>query len=108
MAYLDDPRRFGDGGQVASYFGLVPRQDASAGVNRLGHITKQGPGTVRKFLVEAAWQAVRRSPNARERFDRVLAGRKERRRIALVAVAQWLVRCMYAMLRTGEHWREAA
>jgi len=108
VAYIDDPRRFARPSQAAAYFGLVPCQDASAGVNRLGHITKQGPGTARKYLVQAAWQAVRRSPDVRRRFDRVLGGRRERRKIALVAVAQWLVRCMQAMLCTGEVWRESA
>ena len=108
VAYIDDPRRFARPAQVASYFGLVPRQDASAGVNRLGHITKQGPGTARKYLVQAAWQAIRRDESVRRRFDRIAAGRRERRKIALVAVAQWLVRCMQAMLVRGEPWRSAA
>ena len=108
MAYIDDPHRFARSNQAACYFGLVPRQDASGGVNRLGHITKQGPGTARKYLVEAAWQAVRRSPMVRARYERILRGQPQRRKIALVAVAQWLVRCMQAMLSTGEVWREAA
>ena len=42
----------------AAYFGLIPCQDASAETNRLGHITRQGPGTARKYLVEAAWQKI--------------------------------------------------
>lgn len=108
MAYIDDPARFARPAQAASYFGLVPRQDASAGVNRLGHITKQGPGTARKYLVQAAWQAVRHSPTVRQRFDRLLDGRRERRKIALVAVAHWLVCCMQSMLSSGEVWRETA
>ena len=108
VACIDDPRRFARPSQAAAYFGLVPCQDASAGTNRLGHITKQGPGTARKYLVQAAWQAVRRSPTVRRRFDRLLDGRRERRKIALVAVAQWLVRCMQSMLCSGEVWREAA
>jgi transposase len=108
MAYIDDPNRFARSSQAACYFGLVPRQDASGGVNRLGHITKQGPATARKYLVEAAWQAVRRSPVVRARYERILGGQPRRRKIALVAVAQWLVRCMQAMLRTGEVWRGAA
>jgi len=108
VAYIDDPKRFARSSQAAAYFGLVPRQDASAGINRLGHITKQGPATARKYLVQAAWQAVRRSPTVRRRYDRLLDGRRDRRKIALVAVAQWLVRCMQAMLCTSEVWREVA
>jgi transposase len=108
VAYIDDPKRFRRSSQVAAYFGLIPSQDASAGVNRLGHITKQGPGTARKYLVEAAWQGVYRSPTIRAYFERVLRGKKERRKIALVATAHYLLRCMHAMLVSGAFWREAA
>lgn len=66
------------------------------------------PGTARKYLVEAAWQGVYRSPTIRAYFQRILHGRKERRKIALVATAHYLVRCMYAMLISGPPWREAA
>ena len=108
VAYIDEPKRFQRSSQVASYFGLVPCQDASAGVNRLGHITKQGPGTARKYLVEAAWQGVYRSPTIRAYFERILRGKKERRKIALVATAHYLLRCMHTMLVSGELWHEAA
>ncbi len=108
LAYVDEVRRFQRNKQVGAYFGLVPRQDASGSVNHLGHISKNGPATVRKLLVEAAWQVIRRSALAKQRFERLQHGQRERRKIALVAVAQWLVRCMTAMLRTGEVWREGA
>ena len=108
VAYLDDVSRFDRSSQVGSYFGLVPCQDASAGINRLGHITKQGPATARKYLVQAAWQAIRRSPRVRARYERLTAGRKDRRKIALVATAHWLLRCLFAMLRDQQAWRDAA
>jgi len=107
-AYMDNPRRFARSSQVGAYFGLVPCQDASAGVNRLGHITRQGPRTARKYLVEAAWQGVYRSPTIRAYFERVLHDRHERRKIALVATAHYLLRCMHAMLVSGQPWHEAA
>jgi hypothetical protein len=105
---IDNARRFVHSSQVGAYFGFVPCQDASAGSNRLGHITKQGPGTARKYLVEAAWQGVHRSPTIRAYFERLLHGRKERRKIALVATAHYLVRCIHAILVSGRPWREAA
>lgn len=108
VAYIDDPKRFRRSAQVAAYLGLIPCQDASAGTNRLGHITRQGPGTARKYLVEAAWQGVYRSPTIRAYFQRILRGKKERRKIALVATAHYLLRCMHAMLTRGQSWREAA
>jgi len=108
VAYVDDAKRFGRGSQVAAYFGIIPCQDASAGTNRLGHITRQGPPTARKYLVQATWQGVRRSAAIRAYFERIGRGQKPRRKIALVATAHYVLRCMFAMLRTGEAWREAA
>jgi transposase len=108
VAYMDQPDRFTRSSQVGAYFGLVPCQDASAGVNRLGHITRQGPATARKYLVEAAWQGVYRSPTIRAYFERIRQGHPERRKIALVATAHYLLRCMHAMLVRNEPWHEAA
>jgi transposase len=102
MAYIDQPKRFNRSKQIGSYFGLVPCQDQSANANRLGHITREGPATVRKLLTEAAWQGVQRSPEIRAYFERVQRQDPGRRRIALIATAHWLVRVMLAMLRTGE------
>jgi transposase len=58
--------------------------------------------------VEAAWQGVYRSPTIRAYFERVLHGRPERHKIALVATAHYLLRCMHAMLVRGRPWHEAA
>lgn len=108
VAYIDSPQRFNRVKSIGSYFGLVPCQDSSAGKNRLGHITQQGPSTVRRLLGEAAWQAVRRSPHIREYFNRIRRGDQDRTKIAIVATAHYLARLMLAMLRTGETFRFAA
>jgi transposase len=107
-AYVDDPARFGRLKAVGAYFGLVPCQDASADKNRLGHVTREGPATVRKLVVEAAWQATRRCDEARAFFERVSGGDPGRRKVALVATAHWLLRVMLSMLRSGEACRFAA
>jgi len=108
VAYIDKADRFSRNKSIGAYFGLVPSQDASASVNRLGHITGQGPGTVRKLLVEAVWQGIRRCPRIRAYFDRIMQGKQDRKKIALVATAHYLVRVMHAMLTTGEVWRDEA
>jgi transposase len=105
VAWIDDPGRFGRVRAIGRYFGLVPSQDASASTNRLGHITREGPSTVRALLTEAAWQAVRRSPRVREFYERVRRGDPQRRKIALVATAHYLLRAMLSMLQNGEVWR---
>jgi transposase len=107
LAYVDDPQRFA-GRSIGAYLGMVPRQDASAGVNRLGRITKDGPGTVRQMLAEATWQAIRRSSSVRARFERIRQGQSDRTKKALVATAHYLARVMIGMLNSGEAWREEA
>ena len=106
VAFLDDPHRFANSKRVGSYFGLVPSQDQSGSTNRLGHITKEGSASVRHLLVEAVWQATRRSPTVRAYFDRIHRDDKERRKIAVVATAHYLARVMWAMMKHGTLWKE--
>ena len=106
VAYVDRIDRFARSGQVGSYFGLVPCQDSSAGKERLGHITKQGPSTMRKLLVEAAWMSIRKSPSLRRRFEQLCSDNPDRRKIAIVAMARHLSQVMAAMLRDQQPWRE--
>lgn len=108
VAYLDDVTRFARIKRVGAYFGLVPCQDASGDKNRLGHITRDGPGTVRKLLCEAAWAAVRRSPTVKGFFERVRHEDPDRKKIAIVATMHYLARVAASMLRSGECWRERA
>lgn len=108
VAYIDRPERFGRVRAIGRYFGMVPRQDASGGVNRLGHITREGPAAVRQFVTEAAWQGIRRSERLRAFFRRVQQDDPKRRKIALTATGHFLLRAMLAMLRTGQTWRESA
>ena len=56
---------------MADYFGLVACLDQSAGTARYGHITREGPSVVRRLLVEAAHQGVRRSARIRAYCERI-------------------------------------
>lgn len=105
-AFIDDPHRFANSKRVGAYFGLVPLQDQSGSTNRLGHITREGSATVRQLLVEAVWQASRRSATVRAYVDRVQRGDPQRRKIAVVATAHYLVRVMWSMLKHGTLWQE--
>ena len=103
VAYIDEPSRFHRIKSVGCYFGMVPCEDTSV-KSRLGHITKEGPPTVRKYLTEATWQAIRRDATIRAHFQRIRREDPKRTKIALVATAHHLLRVMLAMLRTGEEW----
>ena len=106
VAFVDDPHRFPNAKAVGRYFGIVPCQDQSGDKNRLGHITREGPSVVRKMLAEAAWQARRRSPTVRAFFERTQRDDPQRKHIALVATAHYLVRVMWAMMKGGTQWEE--
>jgi len=106
-AFIDDPHRFPDSKRLGAYFGLVPMQDQSGNKNRLGHITREGSATVRHLLTEAVWQAVRRSPTVKAYLERVMRNDPDRRKIAIVATAHYLVRVMWSMLKHNTLWKES-
>jgi len=108
VAQFDDPQRLKNSREVGPYLGLVPKQWQSGETERLGHITRQGSSLVRALLVEASWAGLRYNPALRELFQRVRRGRKDRRKIAIVAVARHLAVYCWAMLRDGTRWRDPA
>jgi transposase len=61
---------------------------------------------VRQLVAEAAWQALRRSPTVRAFFERTQRDDPQRKKIALVATAHYLVRVMWALLKRGTVWEE--
>ena len=65
---IGDASRFPRGKQVASYLGLIPREESSGGRQKLGAITKQGNRLLRSLLVEAAQIAVRYDPEFRKQY----------------------------------------
>ena len=96
---LGPVERFERGKQVASYFGLIPREYSSGGRQRLGAISKQGNPFVRALLVQAAHVAVRHDSELRRQYLR-LAQRKNRA-VATVAIARKLAVRLYWILRQG-------
>lgn len=105
VAYVGRADRFPNARKASSYFGLVPRQDASAGKNHLGRITREGPALVRKLLVEAAWRSIKRDKGLRDFYRRIFRNDLQRKKKAAVATANKLLRAMVSMLKTGECWR---
>lgn len=101
VATLDRADRFAGAHQVASYLGLVPREESSADYRRRGHITKAGNPRMRWLLVQAAW-GVWHATTADARPLRVWAQRIAHRRgttVAIVALARRLAGILFAMWR---------
>jgi transposase len=87
------------GKQIGTYVGMIPSEDASAGKQRLGHISKQGNSLLRFLLVEAAQAAARIHPDRRRRSMH-LAMRRDKS-IAKVAMGRRLAIRWYWMWRNG-------
>lgn len=105
LAAIGDIRRFPSPGQLASYFGLVPRVSQSAGRCHHGRITKAGPGNARSLAIEAA-QALARSPSPiATTFYRVR--HKKGYNVAVTALARKLIVLVWYMLQNGEPYRYA-
>ena len=107
LAYTDDVNRFGNYKQYCSYFGVTPKLDESGSTRRIGHISKRGPSVVRWVLCESSWKVIRHSKGMRQFYERVMAGQKGRKKIAIVAVSRKLLSIMRAMMLTGEIFNES-
>jgi len=95
---IGDVSRFARGKQVASYLGLIPREESSGGRQKLGAISKQGNRLVRSLLVEAAQIAVRFDPGYRKQY--LHRCHQKPKGVAKVAAARKLAVRLYWMLRT--------
>jgi len=101
---IGDVGRFPRGKQIASYLGLIPREESSGGRQKLGAITKQGNRTLRSLLVEAAQIAVRYDPEFRKEY--VHRCHQKPKGVAKVAAARKLAVRLYWMLRTQKPYPE--
>jgi len=105
VSTLDDAKRFKTARQVSAYAGLVPKQYQSGQMNRLGRITGQGPGLLRRVLVQVAWGLQRRrETRGHAVFERLCHGQRTRRKQAAVALARKILIWCWAILRDGSVW----
>ena len=96
--------RFARSQQVASYVGLIPREESSGGRQKLGAISKQGNRLLRSLLVEAAQTAVRCDPGFRKEY--LHRCHQKPKAVAKVAAARKLAVRLYWMLRTQKPYPE--
>jgi transposase len=105
IAELGDITRFKNAKRVGSYFGLVPRLYASSDTRRLGSITKQGSGLMRRILVQDAWIAIQKSKGFRQKYNAIL--KRRGKKIAIVAIARMIVEVAYRILRDKTEFKES-
>ena len=107
-AAVPDPTLFRSGRQFAAWLGLTPRPHSSGGKERLGRISKQGDGTIRRLLVVGATAVIRRArqDNPGRIWAAQLLARKPAR-VVTVALANKTARIAWAVLVRGEVYKAA-
>jgi transposase len=99
-----DMNRFPSEGHLASWAGMCPGNDESAGKRRSGK-APEGNAWLKRALVQAAWAASHTKGTYLSVFYRRLAARRGRKR-ALVALGHTLLGIMYQLLRKGEDYTD--
>jgi transposase len=108
VATIGDPNVFKNGREVAAWLGLVPKQHSSGNKIVLGSITKRGDRYVRTLLIHGGRAAVKTCENKTDKRSLWLADKKHRLGFnkAAVALANKNARTIWAILKTGECYRQ--
>ena len=108
-AAVPDPSLFRSGRQFAAWLGLTPRPHSSGGKERLGRISKQGDGLIRRLLVVGATAVIRvaRQDNPGRAWAKRLLERKPAR-VVSVALANKTARIAWAVMMRGDVYRAPA
>jgi transposase len=99
-----DMDQFPTAGHLASWAGICPGNDVSAGVRRTGKTTK-GSVWLRTALVQAAWAASHTKGTSLAAAYRCWAKRLGRKK-ALVALGHKILKVAYTMLKAGTDYTE--
>ncbi len=109
VASVADPTMFKCGRDLAAWIGLVPKQNSSGGKERLGGISRAGNRYLRQMLVVGAMAVIRhaeRHGTKRAWLLQLLARRATK--VAAVALANKTARMVWALMTSGERYREPA
>ena len=96
---------FGNPDRLASWVGICPGNNESAGKRKSGHVRK-GNLYVRRLLCEFAHAASRTTSVFKSKFQALLVRRGYKR--AIIAIAHKILRTIFFMLKRREHYRDSA
>lgn len=103
-----DASQFKSGRHLSAWLGLTPRDRSTGGRQRLGGISRAGDERIRSLLVLGATAVVRHAaPGKGSAWLLSLLGRKPRK-LAAVALANKMARTAWAMMTSGEAYRQPA
>ncbi|RVC64410.1 IS110 family transposase [Mesorhizobium sp.] len=107
VATVADEHAFKSGRCLSAWIGLVPNQNSSGGKEKLGSISKAGNPYLRQLLVVGAMAVIRyaeRNGTRRPWLVQLMARRTAK--VAAVALANKTARMVWALMTSGERYRE--
>lgn len=103
-SYIGDVNRFPSDDRLASFFGVVPENRDSANIRRRGRMTKDGPAVARWALSIMVDGVIRYNKPMKDYYQSV-KNRTGSGKMAHVSTTRKLVRMLYHMLKTRQHWK---
>lgn len=100
-----DMSAFGSPDRLASWVGVCPGNNESAGKRKSGRVGKGNP-YARRLLCEFSHSASRTKSVFKSKFDSLLVRRGHKR--AIIAIAHKLLRTIFFILQRGQHYRDSA
>jgi transposase len=100
-----DMEAFGSADRLASWVGVCPGNNESAGKRKSGRARKGNP-YVRRLLCEFAHAASKTQSLFKSKFQSLIVRRGHKR--SIIAVAHKLLRTMFFMIKRGQHYRDGA
>lgn len=107
VAAVGNAQMFARGRDMAAWLGLVPRQYSTGGRSTLGSISKRGNSYLRQLLIQGAhalYTHMKRDRSALGKWLHELEARSHRH-VAIVALANKIVRICWKVLTSGENYR---
>lgn len=108
LALTVDARQFQSGRHFAAWLGLTPKQNSTGGKHRLGGISREGNERLRQLLVLGATSVIRYVKPEQGKGSAWLQALVQRRprKVAAVALANKMARVVWAMMTSGEAYRQ--
>jgi transposase len=105
LAEIGDYRNFSTPKQLASYFGIVPFVNQSAGKLHTGSITKHGSKHLRWIMVQVAHAASKKIGSKLRKFYLRIRARKGAK-VAIVSLARKILCILHHLLMNQEMYKE--